>query len=232
MNIRCIIVDDEPLAQKVLQRYLKDVPFVELVATCSHALEAMEVLKKEEINLVFLDINMPRLSGINFVKTISNPPLIIFVTAYPEYAVEGFELEAVDYLLKPFSFERFLKATLKARKLLENENASNIQPTKQTHFVFKSDKKLYKLDFEKVLYLQAYGDYVRIFTSEKSYMTKERLANLENEFPKDAFIKIHRSYIIALDAIQYVERNQVKIGDQLLPVSFTYREELINRMKG
>ncbi|MFK7772978.1 MAG: LytR/AlgR family response regulator transcription factor [Saprospiraceae bacterium] len=231
MSIRCMIVDDEPLSQRVIQRYLNDVPFLELVATCSHALEAMEVLKKESIQLIFLDINMPRLSGINFVKTLSNPPLIIFTTAYPEYAVEGFELEAVDYLLKPFSFERLLKATYKAQKLIETENTSkNISAP--NHFVFKSDKKLYKLDFEEVLYFQAYGDYVKIFTSKKLYVTKERLTNIEKELPKNMFFKIHRSYIIALNAVEYVEGNQVKIAEELLPISQTFREELVSRIKG
>ena len=232
MNIRCIIVDDEPLSQKVVQRFLKDVPYLELVATCSHAFEAMEVLKNNDVHLIFLDINMPRLSGINFVKTLSNPPLIIFTTAYPEYAVDGFDLEAVDYLLKPFSFERFLKASNKAQKLLETENAQNNFSSKSNYFVFKSDKKLYKLDFGEVQYFQAYGDYVKIFTSKKTYLTKDRLANIEKELLQGAFIKIHRSYIIALNAIQYVEGNQVKVGEELLPVSITYREKLMNQMKG
>jgi DNA-binding LytR/AlgR family response regulator len=232
MSIRCIIVDDEPLSQKVVQRYVKGIPYLDLVATCSHAFEAMEILKSNEIQIVFLDINMPRLSGINFVKTLSNPPLIIFTTAYPEYAVEGFELEAVDYLLKPFSFERFLKATNKAQKKLDSEKTQKNFLSKSNHFVFKSDKKLYKLDYEEVLYFQAYGDYVKIFTAEKNYLTKDRLVNIEKELPKNTFIKIHRSYIIALNFIQYIEGNQVKIAEELLPISQTYRDNLIDQMKG
>lgn len=231
MNIRCMIVDDEPLSQKVIQKYLKDIPYLELIATCNHAMEAMELLNKENLHLIFLDINMPRLSGINFVKTLSNPPLIIFITAYPEFAVEGFELEAVDYLLKPFSFERFLKATNKARKQLEIDIISNNNTSRSRHLVFKADKKLYKLDLNEILYLQAFGDYVRIFTTEKSYLTKDRLTNMEKELSENEFLKIHRSYIIRLHAVQYIEGNQVKVGEELLPISLTYRDQLMQKMK-
>ncbi len=227
--INCIIVDDEPLSRRVIQKYLKDLPFLNLMASCSHAFEAMEVLQKEPIDLIFLDINMPRLSGINFAKTLSNPPLIIFTTAYPEFAVEGFELEAVDYLLKPFSQERFLKAVNKASKILENkqlETASN----DPDFLLIKADKKLYKLKFEEILYLQAYGDYVKVFTPEKVLLTKERLSNLENNLPENRFQKIHRSYIVSMDAIQFLEGNQVKINDILLPVSSTYRAELLAKL--
>ena len=228
--INCIIVDDEPLSRRVIQKYLKDLPFLNLIASCSHAFEAMEVLQKESVDLIFLDINMPRLSGINFAKTLSNPPLIIFTTAYPEFAVEGFELEAVDYLLKPFSQERFLKAVNKASKILENsqlEKASN-----DPYFLLiKADKKLYKLQFEEILYLQAYGDYVKVFTPEKVLLTKERLSNLENNLPEKHFQKIHRSYIVSMDAIRFLEGNQVKVMETFLPVSETYREELLAKLR-
>ena len=227
--IRCIIVDDEPLSRKVIQKYLRDLPHVELVASCNNAFEAMEILKNEAIALLFLDINMPRLSGINFAKTLSNPPLIIFTTAYPEYAVEGFELDAVDYLLKPFSFERFLKAFNKAAKLLEN-NKPGHEPERGA-LILKADKKLYKLDFKDILYLQAFGDYVKVFTNGKTLLTKDRLANLEEKLPDDLFLRIHRSYIISLAEIKYVEGNQVKIREELLPVSETYRKKLLERFQ-
>jgi DNA-binding LytR/AlgR family response regulator len=223
-------VDDEPLSRRVIQKYLKDLPFLNLIASCSHAFEAMEVLQKEAIDLIFLDINMPRLSGINFAKTLSNPPLIIFTTAYPEYAVEGFELEAVDYLLKPFSQERFLKAVNKASKILEN---SQLEKTSNDPYflLIKADKKLYKLQFEEILYLQAYGDYVKVFTPEKTLLTKERLSKLESHLPKNRFQKIHRSYIISLDAIQFLEGNQVKVNEIFLPISSTFREELLTKLR-
>lgn len=225
--INCIIVDDEPLSRRVIEKYLKDLPHLHLAASCAHAFEAMEVIRKETVDLIFLDINMPRLSGINFAKTLSHPPLIIFTTAYPEYAVEGFELEAVDYLLKPFSQERFLKAVNKAMKLLETAKAQNT-----TEFLMvKADKKLYKLNLDDILYLQAYGDYVKIFTTQKTLLTKERLATLEENLPADRFQKIHRSYVISLDAISFLEGNQVKIKDTFLPVSHSFRAELLAKLK-
>jgi DNA-binding LytR/AlgR family response regulator len=227
--INCIIVDDEPLSRRVIQKYAKDLPSLNLIASCSHAFEAMEVIQKEHVDLIFLDINMPKLSGINFAKSLSNPPLIIFTTAYPEYAVEGFELEAVDYLLKPFSQERFLKAVNNATKVLENE-AHPKQSKEPNYIVVKADKKLYKLNLEDILYLQAYGDYVKIFTTKKTLLTKERLSILEENLPADRFQKIHRSYTISLDAISFLEGNHVKINDYLLPISNTYRAELLNKL--
>lgn len=224
--INCLIVDDEPLSRRVVEKYLKDLPHLHLVGSCAHAFEAMEAIQKQPVGLIFLDINMPRLSGINFAKTLTHPPLIIFTTAYPEYAVEGFELEAVDYLLKPFSQERFLKAVNKAMKILETAKAPNT-----TDFLMvKADKKLYKLNFADILYLQAYGDYVKIFTTQKTLLTKERFAALEENLPADRFQKIHRSYVISLDAISFLEGNQVKINDILLPVSHSYRAELLAKL--
>jgi DNA-binding LytR/AlgR family response regulator len=229
--INCIIVDDEPLSRRVIQKYLKDLPHLNLLASCSHAFEAMEVIQKEPVDLIFLDINMPRLSGINFAKSLSNPPLIIFTTAYPEFAVEGFELEAVDYLLKPFSQERFLKAVNKASKLLESNPLSKIS-NDPNFLIIKADKKLFKLNFEDILYLQAYGDYVKVFTNKKTLLTKERLSNIEANLPPNLFQKIHRSYIISLDAISFLEGNQVKINETFLPISNTYRTELLDKLHG
>ena len=227
--INCMIVDDEPLSRRVIQKYLKDMPFMNLVANCKHAFEAMETLQKEHIDLIFLDINMPKLSGINFAKSLSNPPLIIFTTAYPEFAVEGFELEAVDYLLKPFSQERFLKAVNKARKILDDEKPGK-QVKTPSFLVVKADKKLYKIDFSEILYLQAYGDYVKIFTTKKTLLTKERFANLEKKLPADLFQKIHRSYLVSLNAIRFLEGNQLKIKETFLPISNTYKSELLSKL--
>ncbi len=227
--INCIIVDDEPLSRRVIEKYLKDLPHLNLLASCSHAFEAMEILQKEHVDLMFLDINMPKLSGINFAKTLSNPPLIVFTTAYPEYAVEGFELEAVDYLLKPFSQERFLKAVNKVSKQLANIETLK-RPNETSFLIVKADKKLYKLNFDDILYLQAYGDYVKIFTSKKTLLTKERLSNLEASLPKNLFHKIHRSYIISLNAISFLEGNQVKINETLLPISNSNRAGLLAKL--
>jgi len=227
MSIRCLIIDDEPLSIRVVEKYLADLPALELVASCKNAFEGMTALKKHEVDLIFLDVNMPKLSGISFLKTIQNPPLVIFITAYPEHAVEGFELEAVDYLLKPFSFERFLKAINRVETRLVKE-ATGIQ---KNHLFVKADKKLYKVDFENILYLQAYGDYVKVITKDKTLVTKERLSNIEKELPNVMFQKIHRSHVIALSAIQFIEGNQVQIGKTKLPIAATYKEELMLKLK-
>jgi DNA-binding LytR/AlgR family response regulator len=219
-------VDDEPLSLKILEKYAADVPQLELVATCSDAFAAMEVLRKEQVDLIFLDINMPKLSGISLLKSLDRPPLVIFTTAYPEYAVEGFELEAVDYLLKPFSLERFVKAV--------NRAAEKISPQKENrpgHLLVKAGKKLYKVAFDEIWYLEAYGDYVKVFTKEKMLLTKERLANLEAELPAENFLRIHRSYLISLDAIEFIEGNQVQVAGAKLPVSPTVKEDLLDRLQ-
>ena len=187
----------------------------------------MEVLQNERIDLLLLDINMPKLSGIGLLKALPNPPLVVFITAYPEYAVEGFELEAVDYLLKPFSFERFVKAVNRVTQKMAIKTGNSSIST----IVIKADKKLYQLDTTDILYLQAYGDYVKVFTKDKMLITKERLTNLEGQLPEDSFQRIHRSYIVALAAIEFVEGNQVKVGEELLPVAITYREQLLLNFK-
>lgn len=227
MIISCLIVDDEPLSIRILEKYIAELPGLNLVASCQNAFEALEHLKSNTVDLIFLDINMPKLSGISFLKTLKNPPLVVFVTAYPEHAVEGFELEALDYLLKPFSFERFLKAVNRAE-----EKLSSSQTTNDFAPVFiKADKKLYKLSVDDILYLQAYGDYVKVYTKEQMLLTKERLSNIEEELPSAAFQRIHRSYVISLRALQFIEGNQVQIAETKLPIAATYKEELMLRLK-
>jgi DNA-binding LytR/AlgR family response regulator len=199
------------------------------VATCANAFEAMEALRQHPVDLLFLDINMPKLSGISLLKTLDKPPLVVFTTAYPEFAVEGFELEAVDYLLKPFSLERFLRAINRASERLATPPTTG--PQAPQHLLVKADKKLYKIDFQDISYLEAYGDYVKVFTKEKMLLTKERLANIERELPPGLFCRIHRSYIIALSAIDFIEGNMVKIGKEKLPVSEGLKEGLLAKLK-
>ncbi len=228
MKIRCIAVDDEPLSLRILEKYADELPQLELVASCADAFEAMEILRSQAVDLLLLDINMPKLSGISLMKSLDRPPLVVFTTAYPEYAVEGFELEAVDYLLKPFSLERFIKAINRAaEKLTAHHDLPNHAAG---HLLIKADKKLYKVDFQDILYLEAYGDYVKIFTKDKMLLTKERLATLETALPLDTFARIHRSYIIAVHAIEFLEGNLVKIGKEKLPVSTGLREALLKKL--
>jgi len=228
MRVKCIIVDDEPLSQDVLKRYISDCQMLELVNTCFDAVEANELLQNNPVQLIFLDINMPKISGIRFVKTLSNPPLVIFTTAYPEYAIEGFEVDAVDYLLKPFSYERFLKATNKA---VEKINSANTKTTVNEGFILlKSDKKVYKVNYDEINYLQSFGDYIKVYTSGKCLVVHDTFKNMLEQLPTREFLRIHKSYIIALAKIHYIDGNQVKIANALIPVGLSYKDDLLKHL--
>jgi DNA-binding LytR/AlgR family response regulator len=230
MIIRCMAVDDEPLSLRIIEKYVAQLPQLQLVATCSNAFEAMEVLRREPVDLMFLDINMPKLSGISLLKTLDRQPQVIFITAYPQYAVEGFELEATDYLLKPFSFERFVKAVNRtAERMTATREQGSATPG---YLLIRADKKLYKIDCTDILYLEAFGDYVKVHTREKMLMTKERLGMLEQDLPDSLFLRIHRSYVIAIQKIDYLEGNSVNIGGAKLPVSQSFKDALMEKLSG
>ncbi|MEO9871706.1 LytR/AlgR family response regulator transcription factor [Ekhidna sp.] len=216
--IRCIIIDDEPLARDVLESYTKDLPSLKLVAICKDAIEAMDILNREEIDLIFLDINMPKLSGLNFYKALSKKPKVIFTTAYAEHAVEGFELEAVDYLLKPFSFERFIKAVNKIS--MEESNQ------KDDFIMLKADKRSHKINYNQILYFESLGDYVKAhLVNEKILIISETLKKLEELLPS-SFLRVHKSYILSIPHLEYLEGNQAKISDTKIPIGQSYRDKV------
>jgi DNA-binding LytR/AlgR family response regulator len=223
---KCIIIEDEPLAQNVLKKYIGDHPSLELVAVFGDALEAQAILNQQNIHLLFLDINLPKLSGINFIKTLVESPLVIFTTAYPEFAVEGFELNAIDYLLKPFSFERFLKAVNKAIERLSTSHQSN--EGKRAPFIFlKADKKIHKVDLESIHYIEAVGDYMKVVTDSGQLIINETMKKLQEELPERSFIRVHKSFIISRDRIKYIEGNYVQVEDKSIPIGATYRNEVL-----
>lgn len=214
--IKCLIIDDEPLARDILESYAQEHPLLQLVASCKDAMEARKVLEEEAVDLLFLDINMPELSGLNFYKTLIRKPKVIFTTAYTEYAVEGFELEAVDYLLKPFSYERFEKAIAKVKSSSAHQN----------YLLLKVDKRTHKVDLDNIAYFESSGDYVKVILSEgKNLIIGDSLKNLDQQLP-ERFIRVHRSYIIALQQIQYLEGNQVKVLEKMIPIGQAYRQNL------
>jgi len=240
--INVIIVDDEPLAQDVLETYIEKIPELNLVAKCNNALEANEALKEHEVDLMFLDIQMPQLTGIDFLKTLSKPPQVIFTTAYPNYALEGFELNALDYLLKPISLERFMKAVNKAEEQIElqrRDNAAAPAGEEGADFIFvKADKKLVKVHYRDILYIEGLKDYVIIRLPQDRVITLQTMKSLEEKLPQNMFKRIHRSYIVNLDRIEAIVGNMVEVVEKgkpkHLPIGKNYRDELleiVNRNK-
>lgn len=230
MKIRCLIVDDEPLARRVIERYAADLPFLVVSGKCNNALEAIEFLHQHEVDLIFLDINMPRLSGIDFLRSMKNAPLVIITTAYEEYAIQGYELDVCDYLMKPFAFDRFLKAIRKAEEVLRSRSlqvpAEAREAAGEEDFLFiKSSKKTYKVNLDQILFIEALGDYVKIFTTDRMIVSYQSLKNIEALLPARRFPRIHKSFIIALKRIEMIEGNQVRIRDRLIPVGTNYKAE-------
>lgn len=237
--INVIIVDDEPLAQDVLETYVEKIPELKLVGKCSNALEANEALKQQQVDLMFLDIQMPQLTGIDFLKTLTDPPLVIFTTAYPNYAVEGFELNALDYLLKPISLERFMKAVNKAvaqielkQKGTQGGSASATAEEDPGYIFVKADKKLVKVNYEDILYIEGLKDYVIIRQEKTRVITLQTMKSLEDKLPVALFKRIHRSYIVNIGKIEAVIGNMVEIMEKgkakHLPIGKNYRDELLD----
>lgn len=225
MPVNCLIVDDEPLSQEVLADFVASCPELNLAGVCNDALEAGEAIKNSQIELLFLDINMPKLSGIGFVKSLANPPLFIFVTAYPEYAIDGFEVDAVDYLVKPVSFERFRKSV---NRLVERLAQNSVNET--GHIMVRADKKKYRLGYDDILFLEAQGDYVKFHSSEKSLMVHGRLKDFTEQLPANMFAQIHKSFVINISKVLYLEGNSVKIVGHRLPVSLNFKDVLLDKL--
>lgn len=236
--LNVLIVDDEPLALDVLETYISQMPAeLRLVKRCSNALEANEALKANEIDLMFLDIQMPQLTGIDFVKTLNDPPMVVFTTAYPNYAIQGFDLNALDYLLKPISLERFMKAVNKA---IEQANLSSMDVSLGNapamndgldFFFVKADKKLVKVNFDDIIYIEGLKDYVIIRLVHGRVITLQTMKNLEERLPKHLFRRIHRSFIVAMDKVLAIEGNMVEVFEKdkpkLLPIGKNYRDDLL-----
>jgi DNA-binding LytR/AlgR family response regulator len=229
MKLNCIIIEDEPLAQDVLKKYISDLPSLELAGIYSDAVSAQQELHAIKPDLIFLDINLPILSGVNFLRSLTNPPAVIFTTAYQDFALEGFELNAVDYLLKPFSFERFLKAVNKVQEKL----ASKPVPGSVEEAVFiKVDKRLVRVPFNDIHYLEALDDYVKVVSQQKTYLTNNSLRNLYEQLPAARFLRVHKSFVVSTSMIEYIEGNYMKLADKEIPIGAAYKDEVTALFKG
>ena len=231
-KIICLAVDDEPPALEVLKKYISSMPNLQLAGTCADALEALTMLQQHSIDLLFLDIQMPQLFGTDLVRTLKNPPKIIFTTAFRKFAVEGFELDAVDYLLKPISFERFLKAVNKVMDTnlhsLDNNNGNGDNNNRQedTFITLRADRKNLKISLNDILYIESLKDYIKVITKNKTIVTKQSISSIEETLPKNQFIRIHRSFIVSLNKIESFTHETIEIGKQELPISRMYKMEV------
>lgn len=232
MKYTCLIVDDEQLARNLLEGYVAKMPMLELKGKCKNPMEAMAIMQSEKIDLLFLDIQMPELTGVEFIKVMQHKPAVIFTTAYSEYALEGYQLDVIDYLLKPFALERFVKAVNKAIEYIDlKRNSSQKEPAQKTEsLLLHADHKIYRVDPDDILYIEGLKEYVSYYTKERRIIVLQSLKSIEERLPRDKFIRVHRSYIVPVNKIKSLDGNQVQIGDKLIPIGRSYKDDVMNRV--
>lgn len=231
--INCIIVDDEPIAREILENHLKKIHNIHIIGSCKNAIEAFNMINSQNIDLIFLDINMPEISGLSFARSINKNIKIIFTTAYREYAVDGFDLKAVDYLLKPISFERLFQAVHKFESEsfpFESDTSKDIGPEKSDFFFVRSDRKMIKINFSDLNYIESLSDYVKIYVNEKTIITRETISSIEAKLPKKDFLRVHRSYIVAISKIESFTQEFIEINKKAIPISRSYKNDVKHRL--
>ncbi len=240
MNINCIAVDDEPLALNIIKEYSGKIPFLSLIKTFDNALDVIDFLKTSQVDLMFLDIRMEELTGLQLLKVLKNKPKVIFTTAYDSYAIKSYELDVTDYLLKPFSFERFTKAVNKACDQIalekgfqpvHNNNLNDISIPGEDYFFVKTEFRLQKVNFSDILYIEGQGDYLAVVTKKGKIMTLQNFARLEVNLPANTFVRVHKSYIVSLRQIEKIERNRIRIGEKTIPISDTYKDKFFQLLE-
>ncbi len=234
--MKCVIIDDEPIALRLLEGYISKIPFLELVASCSNGFEAMTVIQEHDVDLIFTDIEMPNFSGIDIVKSLDySRSMFIFTTGYPHYALEGFNLNVVDFLVKPIPFHRFLKATTKAYDLykLKNGKHSRVINNNQDFIFVKSEYENLRIDLDEIKYIESLKDYIKIYTDrEKPILTLSSLKSFEERLGNAKFIRVHKSYIVGLRYIYSVQRNRIVIGEKWIPIGLNYKEKFLKKIEG
>ncbi len=231
MKINCIIIDDEPIARKGITEYVSEVDFLELKGEGENAATAHSLINKEKIDLIFLDIHMPKVTGIEFLKGLKNPPMVIFTTAYTEYALQGYELDVLDYLVKPISFERFLKACNKAKDFYALKQAENkLLPKTEDYFFIRCEDRFEKIVYDELLYIEALENYVIFQTLNEKYISYLTLKSVESYLPAAKFLKVHKSFIIAISKIESIDGNDILIEGKSIPISRILKEEVMNKL--
>lgn len=232
MKIKCIIVDDEPFAQKGLKEYIKEVDFLELVGVCDNAMQVYPLLHNNKADLILLDIEMPELSGIDFIKSLKKMPAVIFTTAYPEYALQSYDLDVIDYLVKPISFQRFLKAVSKAKYFLADKLKDPLQTAEENDYLFlKVNHQLEKIFYKDVLFIEALQNYVAIHLAGKKIVSYITISGMEKKLPANLFMRIHKSYIVSLNKIDMITGNKVIVDAHELPVSRNIKDKLMHAVE-
>jgi DNA-binding LytR/AlgR family response regulator len=231
--MNCIAIDDEPLALNVIKEFCEKTGFLNLIGSYNNPFDALKLLRDHQVDLLFLDIQMPNISGIEFYKSLSNPPMVIFTTAYSEHALTGFEVNAIDYLVKPFAFERFVKAINKAFELksLKKEASHQIIQQMPDFIMIKVEYNTVRIDLNSILYVEGLKDYIKLFCGARPVLTKSTLKNIEEKLPEERFCRVHKSYIVAIDKIERIENNRIIIGEHRIPVGDQYRSLFFNRLK-
>ncbi|OQP67375.1 DNA-binding response regulator [Niastella vici] len=233
-TIRCLIIDDEPPAREIIRRYVQEIPTLQLMGECANAIQAFTVLQQQPVDLLFLDIRMPQLNGTDFIKTLKNPPRVIFTTAFSEYALEGYELDVVDYLMKPIRFDRFLKAVNKAFPLhaaataIKPVIASEVEEKKNESFVyFRADRKMVKVMLDDILYIESMKDYIKVFTRQGVIITKQSISSVEAMLPGKLFVRTHRSFIVSINKIRSFTNELVEIDKTDIPIGKLFRNGVL-----
>lgn len=229
--VNCIVIDDEPFARNLLDEYIQKVPYLNLLGSFSSGLDALDLLRKESVDLLFLDIQMPEINGITFLKSLNNKPKVIFTTAFAEFALEGFELNATDYLLKPFDFPRFLKAVEKILPPKIQNNEASVPQEHPKYLFVKDGSSVVKITLSDILFIKGVKDYVQIITNEKKVMSLQTLKELSENLPENSFSRVHNSYIVGLDHIDSIQRNQVHIQEVRIPLGGTFKKAFMGKLK-
>lgn len=232
--VQCIIVDDEPIAREILESHLQKIKVIKVVATCKNAIEAFNEINSNQIDLIFLDINMPEISGLSFAKSINKNIKVIFTTAYREYAIDGFNLQVVDYLLKPISFERLLQSVNKylgETVPIIYESAPEIIDERNDFIFVRADRKMVKINFSEIIYVESLSDYIKIHLKDKVVITRETISNIEVKLPQKDFLRIHRSFIVAIAQINSFTNEYIEVKNKALPISRSYKQQVLDRLE-
>lgn len=236
MKTRCIIIDDEPLARDLMRNHIEKLDNFEIVAECADAMKALQELREKKVDLMFMDIQMPQITGIEFLKILKNPPKVIITTAYREYAIDGFELDVVDYLLKPITFERFLKSVNKYYQFLQDENTvaaavSEITQTDEAFIYVRENKRVIKVHLNEILYVEGLSEYVQIYTDKKKIITKTTMTSLEEKLPNESFMRIHKSFIVSMARIEAFTSTTIEVPGKELPIGRSFKNSVLSALQ-